>query len=79
MHDIARNLKRLRRQKGLTQEELAIRLNYNGPSGVERAFKRVIPKLKQHVHGGVWPDIQRPLQKAQQEFCYCTPQETWIK
>ena len=27
MHDIARNLKCLRRQRGLTQEELAIRLN----------------------------------------------------
>ena len=63
----------------MTFHGLAIWMNYNGPSGVERAFKRVIPKLKQHVHGGVWPDIQRPLQKAQQEFCYCTPQETWIK
>ena len=27
MHDIARNLKRLRRQKGLTQEELADNLH----------------------------------------------------
>ena len=27
MHDIARNLKRLRRQKGLTQEELADKLH----------------------------------------------------
>ena len=63
----------------MTFHGLAIRMNYNGPSGVERAFKRVIPKLKQHVHGGVWPDIQRPLQKAQQEFFYCTPLETWIK
>ena len=29
MHDIARNLKRLRRQRGLTQEELAARLQYD--------------------------------------------------
>ena len=56
----------------MTFHGLAIWMNYNGPSGVERAFKRVIPKLKQHVHGGVWPDIQRPLQKAQQELLHAT-------
>ena len=41
----------------MTFHGLAIWMNYNGPSGVERAFKRVIPKLKQHVHGGVLQEI----------------------
>lgn len=69
---------------GMTFQELAIRLNYNGPSGAEKAYKRAIRKLKQHLHGGAygrWLDIQRALQEtrrdAEQETGYCTPQRTW--
>ena len=71
-------------EQGMTFQELAIRLNYNGPSGAEKAYKRAIRKLKQHLHGGAygrWLDIQRALQEtrrdAEQETGYCTPQRTW--
>ena len=71
-------------EKSVTFQELAIRLNYNGPSGAEKAYKRAIRKLKQHLHGGAygrWLDIQRALQEArrdaEQETGYCTPQRTW--
>ena len=73
-------------EQGMTFQELAIRLNYNGPSGAEKAYKRAIQKLKQHLHGGAygrWLDIQQTLQEAQreagQESGSCTPQKTWIK
>ena len=71
-------------EQGMTFQELAIRLNYNGPSGAEKAYKRAIQKLKQHLHGGAygrWLDIQRALREArrdaEQEPGYCTPQRTW--
>ena len=71
-------------EQGMTFQELAVRLNYNGPSGAEKAYKRAIRKLKQHLHGGAygrWLDIQRALQEtrrdAEQETGYCTPQRTW--
>ena len=71
-------------ERGMTFQELAIRLNYNGPSGAEKAYKRAIQKLKQHLHGGAygrWLDIQRSLREAQreagEESGYCTPQRTW--
>ena len=67
-------------EQGMTFQELAVRLNYNGPSGAEKAYKRAIRKLKQHLHGGAygrWLDIQRALQEtrrdAEQETGYCTP------
>ncbi len=41
-------------EQGMTFQELAVRLNYNGPSGAEKAYKRAIRKLKQHLHGGGW-------------------------
>lgn len=73
-------------EQGMTFQELAIRLNYNGPSGAEKAYKKAIRKLKQHLHGGAygrWLDIQQTLQEAQreagQESGSCTPQKTWIK
>ena len=67
-------------EQGMTFQELAIRLNYNGPSGAEKAYKRAIRKLKRHLHGGAygrWLDIQRALWEAQREAgeesgC-CTP------
>ena len=71
-------------EQGMTFQELAIRLIYNGPSGAEKAYKRAIQKLKQHLHGGAygrWLDIQRALREArrdaEQETGYCTPQRTW--
>ena len=51
----------------MTFQELAIRLNYNGPSGAEKAYKSAIRKLKRHLHGGAygrWLDIQRKIQDA---------------
>ena len=67
-------------EQGMTFQERAIRLNYNGPSGAEKAYKRAIRKLKRHLHGGAygrWLDIQRALWEAQREAgeesgC-CTP------
>ena len=67
-------------EQGMTFQELAIRLNYTGPSGAEKAYKRAIRKLKRHLHGGAygrWLDIQRALWEAQREAgeesgC-CTP------
>ncbi|MFR3991597.1 MAG: hypothetical protein ACLTY5_02995 [Angelakisella sp.] len=38
---------------GLTFQELAIRLNYNGPSGAEKAYKAALRKLKRDLYGGV--------------------------
>ena len=71
-------------ERGMTFQELAIRLNYNGPSGAEKAYKRAIQKLKQHLHGGAygrWLDIQRSLREVLrevgQETGYCTPQRAW--
>lgn len=71
-------------EQGMTFQELAIRLNYNGPSGAEKAYKNAIQKLKRHLHGGAygrWLDIQRAIREAQREvgedFGYCTPQKTW--
>ena len=71
-------------EQGMTFQELAIRLNYNGPSGAEKAYKSAIRKLKRHLHGGAygrWLDIQRSLRETLretgQEPGYCTPQRTW--
>ena len=71
-------------EQGMTFQELAIRLNYNGPSGAEKAYKNAIQKLKQHLHGGAygaWLDIRRAIREAQREAGgeagYCTPQRTW--
>ena len=55
---------------GMTFQELAIYLHYNGPSGAEKAYKNAIRKVKQHLHGGAygrWLDIQQTLQEAQRE------------
>ena len=71
-------------EQGMMFQELAIRLNYNGPSGAEKAYKNAIQKLKQHLHGGAygaWLDIRRAIREAQREAGgeagYCTPQRTW--
>lgn len=71
-------------ERSMTFQELAIRLNYSGPSGAEKAYISAIRKLKQHLHGGDcgrWLDIQRALREArrdaEQETGYCTSQRTW--
>lgn len=39
---------------GMTFQELAIRLNYNGPSGVEKAYKAALRKLKKDLYSGAY-------------------------
>ena len=70
----------------MTFQELAIRLNYNGPSGAEKAYKSAIRKLKRHLHGGAygrWLDIQRKIQdarrEADRETGHCSPWATWLE
>ena len=70
---------------GMTFQELAIYLNYNGPSGAEKAYKRAIRKLKQHLHGGAygrWLAAQKAIRAAKAEAEQAaghgaTPQRTW--
>ena len=38
---------------GMTFQELAIYLNYNGPSGAEKAYKAALRKLKKDLYGAV--------------------------
>jgi len=39
---------------GMTLEELAVLLNYNGPSGAQKALDGAIRKLREHFDSGVW-------------------------
>lgn len=71
---------------GMTFQELAIRLNYNGPSGAEKAYKTALWKLKRDLHGGAygrWLSAQKAINKARAEAeadpgHYTTPQTTWL-
>ena len=71
---------------GLTFQELAIRLNYNGPSGAEKAYKAALRKLKRDLYGGAygrWLSAQKAIRatKAEAEADlghYTTPQITWL-
>ncbi len=72
-------------EQGMTFQELAIRLNYNGPSGAEKAYKSAIRKLRKHLNGGTygqWRSIQRAIQDARRDACevkaYSSPQATWM-
>ena len=73
-------------EKGITFKELAIQLNYNGPSGAEKAYKAAIRKLKKEIHAGAygqWIAIQEAIDRARVESTansghYATPQATWI-
>ena len=70
---------------GLTFQELAIRLNYNGPSGAEKAYKAALRKLEKDLYGGVysrWLSAQKAIRVAKAEAemdagHYTTPQRTW--
>ena len=70
---------------GLTFQELAIRLNYNGPSGAEKAYKAALRKLKKGLYDGVysrWLSAQKAIRAAKAEAEQetgqrTTPQRTW--
>ena len=69
----------------MTFQELAIRLNYNGPSGAEKAYKAALRKLKKDLYGGAygrWLAAQKAIRAAKAEAeqdagYYTTPQRTW--
>lgn len=73
-------------EQGMTFQELAIRLNYNGPSGAEKAYKAAIRKLRKQLNGGTygqWLSIQKAILKARAEAeadsgYYVPPQTTWM-
>ena len=70
---------------GMTFQELAIRLNYNGPSGAEKAYKAALRKLKKDLYGGAygrWLSAQKTIRAAKAEAGQAvghdaTPQRTW--
>lgn len=70
---------------GLTFQELAIRLNYNGPSGAEKAYKAALRKLKKGLYDGAysrWLSAQKAIRSAKAEADQAaghgaTPQRTW--
>lgn len=72
----------------LTAQELAIRLNYNGSSGAEKAYKDkgALRKLRKSVYSGAygqWLSIQKAIREAKAEAesgndCYIPPQTTWL-
>lgn len=71
---------------GMTFQELAIRLNYNGPSGAEKAYKTALQKLRKNLYSGTygqWLSAQRAIRAAKAETeqdagHYTTPQITWL-
>ena len=70
----------------MTFQELAIRLNYNGPSGAEKAYKAALRKLKKDLYTGAygrWLFAQKVIRAAIVEAemdagYYTTPQRTWV-
>lgn len=73
-------------EAGMTFQELAIRLNYNGPSGAEKAYKTALRKLKKDLYGGAygrWLSAQKATRAAKAEAEQetgqrTTPQRTWL-
>lgn len=71
---------------GMTFQELAIRFNYNGPSGAEKAYKSALRKLKKDLYGGAygrWLSAQKAIRAAKAEAeqetgHHVTPQITWL-
>lgn len=71
--------------EGMTFQELAVRLNYNGPSGAEKAYKTALRKLGQQLYTGAygqWLSIQKAIREASAKEevdsgCYSAPQTTW--
>lgn len=70
-------------EEGMTFQELAIRLNYNDPSGAEKAYKNALCKLKANLYSGAygrWLAIRKAIDRAKAEAdsgSYATPQTTW--
>ena len=70
-------------EKEMTFQELAIRLNYNDPSGAEKAYKNALRKLKANLYSGAygrWLAIRKAIDRAKAEAdsgSYATPQTTW--
>ena len=72
-------------ETGMTFQELAVRLNYNGPSGAEKAYKAALRKLKRDLCGGAygrWLSTQKAIRAAKAEAeqdagQHTTPQRTW--
>ena len=70
---------------GMAFQELAIYLNYNGPSGAEKAYKAALRKLKKDLYGGAygrWLSAQKAIRAAKAEAeqdagHHATPQRTW--
>ena len=70
---------------GMTFQELAIYLNYNGPSGAEKAYKAALRKLNRDLYGGAygrWLSAQKAIRAAKAEAEQetgqsTTPQRTW--
>ena len=70
---------------GMTFQELAIYLNYNGPSGAEKAYKAALRKLKRDLYGGAygrWLSARKAIRAAiaeaeQDAGHHATPQRTW--
>lgn len=70
----------------MTFQKLAAQLNYNGPSGAEKAYKAAIRKLKKEIHAGAygeWLSIQETINTVRAEAAadpgyYATPQATWL-
>ena len=70
---------------GMTFQELANYLNYNGPSGAEKAYKSALRKLKKDLYGGAygrWLSAQKAIRAAKAEAeqdagHHATPQRTW--
>ena len=70
---------------GMTFQELAIYLNYNGPSGAEKAYKAALRKLKKDLYGGAygrWLSAQKAIRAAKAEAeqaagQHTSPQRTW--
>ena len=55
---------------GMTFQELAIYLNYNGPSGAEKAYKAALRKLKKDLYSGAygrWLSAQKAIRAAKAE------------
>ena len=55
---------------GMTFQELAIYLNYNGPSGAEKAYKAALRKLKRDLYSGAygrWLSAQKAIRTAKAE------------
>ena len=70
-------------EDGMTFQELAVRLNYNDPSGAEKAYKNALRKLKANLYSGAygqWIAIRKVIDRAKAEAdsgSYATPQTTW--